>query len=124
MQLNLLPRASTSGLDERDVRELETITRAPRLFQAGVAALLVALVLGLSYFSASDAAHNRLHTDADHANHQCVITLFAGGQVLSVTPETTVAVVALVFCFLVGISLSSIRLNVRHRLPFGCGPPA
>ena len=124
MQLNLLPNAPSSRLSNGDVRELETKARAPRHFQACVAALLIALVLGLSYFSADTSAHQRLHKDAAHASHQCVITLFAGGQVLSVTPETTVAMVALVFCFLVGISLPSIRLNVRHRLPFSCGPPA
>ena len=43
---------------------------------------------------------------------------------LSVTPETTVAVVALVFCFLVGISLPSIRLCYAQTVPLALAAAA
>ena len=46
-----------------------------------MAAMLVLLVLALNLLAASPTLHERLHSDAREAGHQCAITLFAHGQV-------------------------------------------
>jgi len=46
-----------------------------------MAAMLVLVVLALNLLAASPALHERLHSDAREAGHQCAITLFAHGQV-------------------------------------------
>ena len=46
-----------------------------------MAAMLVLVVLALNLLAASPTLHERLHSDAREAGHQCAITLFAHGQV-------------------------------------------
>jgi hypothetical protein len=48
-------------------------------FRRCLAAGAAALVLLLTFLSASPEAHEHLHEDADHAEHSCAVVLFAHG---------------------------------------------
>ncbi len=91
-----------------------------RLLAGGCAALVVLLVV----FAASPALHEWLHPDADHADHECAITLFmhgvdAGGAAV-VAAATVWRVVASARCIPPGPDLDR-----RSRwLPPGNAPPA
>ena len=49
--------------------------------KAVIASLLVALVLLLDAMAACPSLHELIHKDANAPDHQCVVTLFAHGQV-------------------------------------------
>ena len=55
-----------------------------------MAALLVALVLMLDALAACPALHALVHPDANQSSHECVITLFAHGQVDVAVPTVEV----------------------------------
>ena len=83
----------------------------------------MALLLILNVMAAVPALHELVHRDADQADHQCAVTLFAHGNVESATPlvnailpaEATNAIPHLAFC----IFTPPIDL-----LPLGRAPPA
>ena len=52
-----------------------------------VAVLLVGLILLLNAMAACPALHEMIHKDADKADHQCAVTMFAHGKVDSATCE-------------------------------------
>jgi len=51
----------------------------PTRLSRACAWLLAATVLMLAVFAASPNVHQWLHADADHADHECAITLYAQG---------------------------------------------
>jgi len=88
-----------------------------------LAALLIGLVLWLNAVAASPALHRMIHHDANKADHQCAVTLFAHGQVES---AATVIPVVLPVTFAetsrpVGSLLSGSTIEL---LPPGRAPPA
>jgi hypothetical protein len=48
-----------------------------------VAALLIGLVLFMAALASSETLHKLIHHDADEADHECAVTLFAHGHVES-----------------------------------------
>ena len=61
---------------------LQLVERHLKKFgRPSLALLLAALVLLLNLLAASPSLHERFHSDAGHAEHQCAVTLFAHGQV-------------------------------------------
>ena len=83
----------------------------------------MALVLLLNALAASPALHELLHKDADHAGHACVVTLFAHGQVDSVSGEVAVAM-PLALIETTPSIIFSIPSPAFQNLPPGRGPPA
>jgi hypothetical protein len=57
----------------------------------------ISLVLLLSVLGASPSLHKLLHSDADQADHHCVITLFTKGQVIPATAAQSLAIVVILF---------------------------
>ena len=55
-----------------------------------LAASLVGLILLLNAMAACPALHELIHNDADKADHQCAVTMFAQGKVDSATCETII----------------------------------
>jgi len=49
--------------------------------QPVITVLLMALLLILNVMAAVPALHELVHRDADQADHQCAVTLFAHGNV-------------------------------------------
>lgn len=98
-----------------------------RLFKrhrnAVIASLLVALILLLDAMAACPALHELIHHDADEPGHQCAVTLFAHGQVDSVTvdvaPVVTGPFIETTERAIVTVFSSSVEL-----LPAGRAPPA
>jgi hypothetical protein len=90
--------------------------------KAFTAALLVAVVLLLDAMAACPALHELLHQDANASNHQCVVTLFAHGQVDSATVEIA-AIAPAVFIETTSQSDFSVFTPAIGNLPAGRGPP-
>jgi len=91
--------------------------------QSTLAALLVGLILLLDAMAACPALHELIHNDADKADHQCAVTMFAQGKVDSATCEiivsepTVLIETARYFTF-------SIFSPAIENLPQGRAPPA
>ena len=75
----------------------------PTRLSRACAWLLAATVLMLAVFAASPNVHQWLHADADHADHECAITLYAQG----VTTAVVGVVLAIVAWRLLGLSQSA-----------------
>jgi len=61
-----------------------------RFYQSGkstLAVLLTGLILLLNAMAACPALHEMIHKDADKADHECAVTMFAHGKVESATVE-------------------------------------
>ena len=88
-----------------------------------LAALLVGLILLLDAMAACPALHELIHNDADKADHQCAVTMFAQGKIDSATceiaipPPTTLIETTQHFIF-------SIFSPVIENLPQGRAPPS
>ncbi len=91
--------------------------------KSALAVLLVGAVLLLNALAASPALHKLIHKDADKADHECAITLFAHGHVDSVSVE--ISAVAPTFSI---ESVPQIKFSVFspaiENLPAGRAPPA
>lgn len=77
-----------------------TARRLPTRLSRVCALLLTGTVLMLALFAASPAIHHWLHADADHADHECAITLYAQG----VTTATVGVALVVVAWRLLGLS--------------------
>ena len=90
--------------------------------QAVIASVLTGLVLLLNGMAASPSLHELIHADAGKADHECAVTLFAHGQMDSVSVAVpVVAPLALVQ------SVPSVEISIFHpaigQLPDGRAPP-
>ncbi len=85
--------------------------------------LLVALVLLLNALAASPSLHELIHKDADRVGHECAITLFAHGQVDSVSGDVPVTV-PLTLIETTPSIISSAPSTAIENLPPGRAPPA
>jgi hypothetical protein len=102
---------------------LQLVERHLKKFgRPSLALLLAALVLLLNLLAASPSLHERFHSDAGHAEHQCAVTLFAHGQTDSAVVEVTAVlpVTADEFLPLVSVSLTAAPMAM---LPPGRAPP-
>lgn len=63
--------------------------------RSGVAAVLLMAVLAVVAMAASPRWHEEAHEDADHADHECAVTLFSSGAAadLVAAPEVLTGVV-------------------------------
>jgi hypothetical protein len=90
--------------------------------QAVIASLLAGLVLLLDAMAACPALHELIHHDAGVPEHQCVVTLFAHGQVDAAT-VTVVAVAPAVWVEAVPPIEFSVCSSTLENLPLGRAPP-
>lgn len=90
--------------------------------KAVIASLLVALVLLLDAMAACPALHELIHQDASSSQHQCVVTLFAHGQVDSASVEVS-TVAPLVSVETTPQFQFSVFAPAIENLPAGRGPP-
>jgi hypothetical protein len=88
-----------------------------------LAALLVGLVLLLNAMAACPALHELIHKDADEADHHCAVTMFAHGQIDSVTCEVPI-VAPTVWVETVPLSGFSVFSSAIQNLPHGRAPPS
>jgi hypothetical protein len=84
--------------------------------------LSVFLVLLLNLLASSPSLHEKFHADADHAEHQCAVTLFAHGQVDSACVDIPVSA-PLNFVTAVAFADLSIFSPAIEHLPAGRAPP-
>jgi hypothetical protein len=80
------------------------------------------IVLLLNAMAASPALHERFHSDAGHAQHQCAVTLFAHGQMDSGSVDVPV-VAPLSFVETTATVEFSVFSPVIENLPAGRAPP-
>ena len=85
--------------------------------------MAVLLIGVLAYLAADPAAHERLHPDAGHEDHECVVTTFAAGEALYVAPQIVVRPMPVVVGR-VEVAVQTVVLETTHDLlPPACGPP-
>ena len=88
-----------------------------------VVALLLGLIVGISFMAVSLPLHQLIHKDADDQDHHCAITLFAQLQVLTqlAGPIFIASVLGLISLILWP---RTVLLPARSlQLPLGRGPP-
>lgn len=90
--------------------------------QAVIASLLTGLVLLLNAMAASPALHEWVHADAGKAEHQCVVTLFAHGQVDSASGAVSVVAARAWIPTVPSIEISAFSPAIED-LPSERGPP-
>jgi len=106
------------------LQKVSKILKRSKFGQAAAASLLAVLVLLLSTLAASPALHNLVHADAGASDHQCVISLFANGQVSSAPAAQILIGLALLFG---GVALLAARLifsSADYRFSSSRAPPA
>ena len=91
--------------------------------KAALAALLVALMLLLDAMAACPSLHELIHQDAGSVQHQCVVTLFAHGQVDSATVDVAVVEPVISIGVQSQVEFSAFSPAIQN-LPAGRGPPA
>jgi hypothetical protein len=91
--------------------------------KAFVASLLIALVLLLDAMAVCPALHELIHHDAGKPDHECAVTMFAHGQVDSVSVDVPI-VTPQVFVFAVPQVEISVFSPAIENLPAGRAPPA
>jgi hypothetical protein len=84
--------------------------------------LSILLVLLLNLLAASPTLHEKIHADAGHAEHQCVVTLFAHGQVDAANVDVPVCA-PLHFVTTVTFADLSVFSPAIENLPAGRAPP-
>ena len=80
-------------------------------------------MLLLNALAASPALHELIHNNADRASHACVVTLFAHGQIDSVSGEVPVVVPA-AWIETASSMIVSVPGTAIENLPPGRAPPA
>ncbi|MGA2854335.1 MAG: hypothetical protein ABSE90_09440 [Verrucomicrobiota bacterium] len=97
-----------------------------RFFQFGkssLAASLVGMILLLNAMAASPALHELIHKDANKANHDCAVTMFAHGKVESAGVDVPVLVATTPIEAAPRIVFSVFSATIEN-LPQGRAPPA
>jgi len=91
--------------------------------KAGITLLLAVLVLVLNAMAACPSLHELIHKDADSARHQCVVTLFAHGQVDSAAVEVVPVTPTVSIEFAPQFTFFAFAPAIEN-LPAGRAPPA
>jgi hypothetical protein len=93
-----------------------------KLFKPLTGGLLVAFVLLLNAMAALPALHEFFHADADKADHQCAMTLFAHGQ-MDAADVAVAAIVPPVVAEYFSIPATLVLSSAAETLPPGRAPP-
>ena len=93
------------------------------VFRKASAVLLCAMVLFLAALAASPSLHEWLHHDANEPSHECVVTLFAHGQVNATTIVPVVALVAALFGGVALLTQSFELASADYRFSPSRAPP-
>jgi len=100
-----------------------TARQLPTRLSRTCALLLTGTVLMLAVLAASPDTHRWLHADADHTDHECVITLYAQG----ITTAAVGVALSVITWRLLGISRKAeaeLLLSAPHYLHLpGRAPP-
>jgi hypothetical protein len=93
-----------------------------RLARCMAALLMLCLFLGLQLLSASHSLHQRLHPDTGKAEHHCVVTAIAQGQIDHA--PVSIAVLSPNICEQVLVAPAQVALaDAPFRLLPSRGPP-
>ena len=102
--------------------------RKHRIFRGAAksafAGFLVFVLLGLAALAASPGLHELIHPDAGAPDHHCAVTLFAGGQIDSVSAPLVAAVVVALFGALVLLPDTFVLPSADYRYSSSRAPPS
>lgn len=87
------------------------------------AAICALLIWGLGLLAVSPQLHAAIHPDADHANHECAVTLFSHGVDAGMGLPTMVEAPLLSVSDLCPVAPALPATDTQFRLPPACGPP-
>lgn len=80
------------------------------------------LLLFIATLAASPALHAAIHPDANHEDHNCIISVFAHGQVNAAAVAVAPVVVPVV-CVELSLPVFSVFSATIENLPQGRAPP-
>jgi hypothetical protein len=83
-----------------------------------ISSLLLAIAM-----EASPSLHKLIHRDADSAEHSCIATMLAAGQVLSTGAPDVLSILACAIFVLVLVEFLRPHFERDLRLPIGRAPP-
>ena len=115
---------SAHVLDSSCVQLHRIIRILRRVVKPALAGLLAVLLLVTTTASASHLLHRALHGNAASPNHNCVICLFAKGQVSTADGVATLAAFVAVFFFTVSWNSVPALASIDLRLSPSRAPPA
>jgi len=95
-----------------------------QLSKSFVAALLIGLVLFMAALASSETLHKLIHHDADEADHECAVTLFAHGHVESAACDVPVVLPTTFVETTPRIEISVVFCPAIENLPLGRAPPS
>ena len=90
--------------------------------KAAIAWLMALMVLSLGVLAGSATLHRSIHPDADAAQHQCAVTMFAHGQVDAAGVAVAVETPSVVAEFFPSPPIF-VFSTVAETLPPGRAPP-
>ncbi|HTZ19970.1 MAG TPA: hypothetical protein VMC06_03735 [Opitutaceae bacterium] len=88
-----------------------------------VSVAAVLLIAFISYLAVNPRAHEFFHHDADHPDHECVVTAFAAGEGLYLAPAIELWPTAVVVQRVHFGAGEVLRDAFARLLPPACGPP-
>jgi hypothetical protein len=83
----------------------------------------LALFLALQLVSSSEALHRLIHSDANSAEHQCAVTLFAHGQVNAAESFPALVAFAAALFFFLPLLQSAALPSFDYRYSASRAPP-
>jgi hypothetical protein len=95
----------------------------PRIAKSAIAGLLLASFLLTTAMAACPTLHEYFHHDAKDKHHQCAVTLFARGQLMTADTAPVLAVFILLMLFCLMPAQLAEFSSVDLRLGFGRAPP-
>jgi hypothetical protein len=98
------------------------VRKISRHSQAVIASLLTGIVLLLNAMAASPSLHEWFHPDAGSPQHECVVTMFAHGQVDSACLDIPIPA-PLTFVETIPAVAFSVFSPAIENLPAGRAPP-
>jgi hypothetical protein len=107
-----------------ELRNVSRILQQSKFGKAASAFVLAVLVLLLSALGSSPALHKLIHPDAGAPDHECVISLFANGQVSSAPSAQVLVGLVLLFGGVALLTATLIFSSADYRFSSSRAPPS
>jgi hypothetical protein len=111
------------GLIMTSVQRQQNKSGVRRIAKSAIAGLLLVSWLFTTAMAACPALHEYFHHDAGSPDHQCAVTLFTHGQLMTADTAPVLAVFVLLMVFGVPLVKLAEFSSVDLRLGFGRAPP-
>jgi hypothetical protein len=111
------------GLIMTSVQRQQKNSGVRRIAKSAIAGLLLVSWLFTTAMAVSPALHKYFHHDAGSPDHQCAVTLFTHGQLMTEDTAPVLAIFVLLMLFYVPLVKLAEFSSIDLRLGFGRAPP-